>query len=65
MKKMREDVAIKKTKRALSLMDKYQIDDVVRDVYIKISFAYAVKYRMTSLLEFLFSILSEDERCKN
>ena len=49
----REDLEIKKTARCLELMDKHKVDDLVRDIYIKISIEYAIKYKMDTLLEFL------------
>ena len=49
----REDLEIDKTALCLSRMDKYKVDDLVREIYIKISIAYAIKYKMDTLLEFL------------
>ncbi len=58
----REDLEIKKTARCLELMDKHKVDDLVRDIYIKISIAYAIKYKMDTLLEFLSLIKSKSVR---
>lgn len=49
----REDEEIRITARTLELLDKYQIDDKVRDIYIKLSISYAMKYRMKFLLDFI------------
>ena len=58
----REDLEIKKTARCLELMDKHKVDDLVREIYIKISIAYAIKYKMDTLLEFLSLIKSKSVR---
>lgn len=50
---MREDEQIARVGRTLELLDKYQIDDKVREIYIKLSIAYAMKYRMKFLLDFI------------
>ncbi len=50
---MREDEQIARVGRTLGLLDKYQIDDRVRDIYIKLSISYAIKYRMKFLLDFI------------
>lgn len=61
----REDLEIDKTMKCLSLMDKHKIDLLVREVYVKISIAYAIKYKMDTLLSFLFLVQNKDERCKD
>ena len=61
----REDIAIQRTTRCLELLDKYHIDDKVREIYVKISIAYAIKYKMDTLLSFLFLVQNKDERCKD
>lgn len=51
--KMREDEQIARVGRTLELLDKYQVDDKVREIYIKLSISYAIKYRMKFLLDFI------------
>lgn len=49
----REDEEIRVVARTLELLDKYQIDDKVREIYIKLCISYAIKYRMKFLLDFI------------
>ena len=50
---IREDIEIEKISRCLSIMDKLQVDNHFRDMYFKLCIAYAIKYNLSALGEFL------------
>ena len=50
---IREDIEIEKISRCLSIMDKLQVDNRFRDMYFKLCIAYAIKYNLSVLGEFL------------
>jgi hypothetical protein len=50
---IREDIEIEKISRCLSIMDKLQVDSRLRDIYFKLCVAYAIKYNLSALGEFL------------
>lgn len=50
---IREDIEIEKISRCLSTMDKLQVDSRLRDMYFKLCIAYAIKYNLSALGEFL------------
>ena len=43
----------------MELLDKYQIDDLVKEIYIKLTIAYAINYKMDFLLEFITGYAEE------
>ena len=58
---IREDIEIEKISRCLSTMDKFQVDSRLRDIYFKLCVAYAIKYNLSTLGEFLSLIKTNGE----
>ena len=58
---IREDIEIEKISRCLSTMDKLQVDSRLRDMYFKLCMAYAIKYNLSVLGEFLSLIKTNGE----
>lgn len=58
---IREDIEIEKISRCLSTMDKLQVDSRLRDMYFKLCVAYAIKYNLSVLGEFLSLIKTNGE----
>lgn len=58
---IREDIEIEKISRCLSTMDKLQVDSRLRDMYFKLCIAYAIKYNLSTLGEFLSLIKTNGE----
>lgn len=58
---IREDIEIEKISRCLSTMDKLQVDSRLRDMYFKLCVAYAIKYNLSTLGEFLSLIKTNGE----
>lgn len=58
---IREDIEIEKISRCLSTMDKLQVDSRLRNMYFKLCIAYAIKYNLSTLGEFLSLIKTNGE----
>lgn len=58
---IREDIEIEKISRCLSTMERLQVDSRLRDMYFKLCIAYAIKYNLSTLGEFLSLIKTNGE----
>lgn len=58
---IREDIEIEKISRCLSTMERLQVDSRLRDMYFKLCIAYAIKYNLSVLGEFLSLIKTNGE----
>lgn len=59
---IREDIEIEKISRCLSTMSTLQVDSRLRDMYFKLCIAYAIKYNLSTLGEFLSLIKTNGEQ---
>lgn len=58
---IREDIEIEKISRCLSTMSTLQVDSRFRDMYFKLCVAYATRYNLSTLGEFLSLIKTNGE----